>query len=373
MLLKGKYPCRVVIHQNAVHAPSSPAKATPVSPQKTGKTVDIRTMFGNKAAAPAPASIVDVDDDDSAPKPQKRFLVDDGLSTPGSKAPSSNSNTIKPSTDTRQACTYGAKCYRKNPAHFREFWHPPKDGEPAAAVTVSVDAKPPPVPKAQPPVHSKKREYEKMVEEPPTPPKDVIVASPSEEFDLPPSASLGWDDAPAAAAVDTSASVNTTMRKQIAAATQKPVIVQEPDAPKVVRQPTIPYVGPTMPNSGPKPIPSTALHTSGSAVSSVSALPSESHVLVLPVLSTGPEFCFPPAPAVNIAMASILSFCQQHPDANFRICVVELRDDSEVFRELRRCVAEHQARADWCGSRELFCVFNPVHLFVCWHCGLSQG
>lgn len=29
-------------------------------------------------------------------------------------------------------CPYGARCYRKNPAHFKEYSHPPKDGTSAS-------------------------------------------------------------------------------------------------------------------------------------------------------------------------------------------------------------------------------------------------
>jgi hypothetical protein len=364
MLLKGKYPCRVVIHHNAAPVPSSPLKGTPASPQKTGKTVDIRTLFGakpsNGTAAPAPASVVEIDDDDRGLEPaddrQKRFLVDDALSSPASRKP--NSVASKPDSDPRPACPYGAKCYRKNPAHFKEYQHPPKDGEPVVAAAFPVQthvdtAKPPALPKPSQNAGGKKRAYESMVgehAEPPTPPEDVLKASPSDELeDLPPSASLKWDEPPVSAAVETSASVSAALRKQIAAASQKPEAVGEPVPTKVVRQPTVPYTGPTAPKTGPKPFPQAALHPSGSEVSSASALPTESHVLVMPVLSVGPEFAYPAAEAVNIAVSSILSFCQQRQDANFRICVVELKEDSDVFRELRRSVAEHQALADWCG------------------------
>lgn len=46
----------------------------------------------------------------------------------------------EPMVDGKPVCKYGASCFRKNQDHLKEFYHPPKDGEPAAAAAASAAA-----------------------------------------------------------------------------------------------------------------------------------------------------------------------------------------------------------------------------------------
>ncbi|CAF0823930.1 unnamed protein product [Didymodactylos carnosus] len=52
-----------------------------------------------------------------------------------SKSPPSTSATTT-SADTRKPCQYGAKCYRTNPDHFKQFQHPPKTSTAASGSDV---------------------------------------------------------------------------------------------------------------------------------------------------------------------------------------------------------------------------------------------
>eukprot|EP00741_Cyanophora_paradoxa_P004236 tig00000789_g4113.t1 len=87
-------------------APSRPAKRPRAGP----------------AAGPArgrgKAPAADEDEDDE----EKTEDEEDGV--PGPSGGASSSRPGPPPG--MQACKYGAACYRKNPQHIRDFWHPPK-------------------------------------------------------------------------------------------------------------------------------------------------------------------------------------------------------------------------------------------------------
>ncbi|CAF1376814.1 unnamed protein product [Rotaria magnacalcarata] len=66
---------------------------------------------------------------------------DDDAPTTSSSSSSSAATTTKPS-DTRKICQYGAKCYRTNADHFKQFQHPPSK---TATKTTKTESKAKPV------------------------------------------------------------------------------------------------------------------------------------------------------------------------------------------------------------------------------------
>ena len=65
----------------------------------------------------------------AAEEPQKRpgsALTDE----PGpAKVRKANQESKLQKNAGKPRCTYGEKCYRKNPSHLRDYWHPPRDRE----------------------------------------------------------------------------------------------------------------------------------------------------------------------------------------------------------------------------------------------------
>ncbi len=69
----------------------------------------------------------DVLEEDSNEESAKRSSSSESLSPDEVKKKPTKTNSDE---DARPMCMYGLTCYRKNPAHFKEFKHPP--GHPSA-------------------------------------------------------------------------------------------------------------------------------------------------------------------------------------------------------------------------------------------------
>ena len=113
---------------------------------------------------------------------------------------------------------------------------------------------------------------------------------------------------------------------------QPPSIPASPDR-AIVKQSTVPYVPPRSATLPTPPVATAELtkpqQAIASSVSVASVTAANCHVLVMPVISTGPEFQYPPADAGHVLLETAVSFCAAHPTAPFRIAIVELLEVSK--------------------------------------------
>lgn len=109
---------------------------------KPSSSAESASAAASTAAAKQKRHAAASSEEEKAPKRQKiekqaNAMAAEPMGTAAAPAPSSASAAAtaeskvrqKSSDDKRPSCTYGITCYRKNPQHFRQFWHPHRDDE----------------------------------------------------------------------------------------------------------------------------------------------------------------------------------------------------------------------------------------------------